>query len=114
MCSCITEIPQQDHIVPDDEDVLEEENIVKNDVNDNTVNPDVAVQIRGLGKTYPEATQIGCCKCKKTSPYHAVRVSNSLPAYEYHAGLRGKRNLPPFFAFGLQSSYGWNILWRFF
>ncbi|KAF9667756.1 hypothetical protein SADUNF_Sadunf15G0056500 [Salix dunnii] len=73
MCSCITEIPQQDHIVPDDEDVLEEENIVKNDVKDNTVNPDVAVQIRGLGKTYPGTTQIGCCKCKKTSPYHAVR-----------------------------------------
>ncbi|KAJ6374152.1 hypothetical protein OIU78_029789 [Salix suchowensis] len=73
MCSCVTAIPQQDHIVPDDEDVLEEENIVKNDVKDNTVNPDVAVQIRGLGKTYPGATQIGCFKCKKTSPYHALR-----------------------------------------
>ncbi|KAJ6374148.1 hypothetical protein OIU78_029785 [Salix suchowensis] len=73
MCSCITKIPQQDHVVPEDEDVLEEENIVKNDAKDNTVDPDVAVQIRGLGKTYPGATQIGCCKCKKTSPYHAVR-----------------------------------------
>ncbi|KAJ6676813.1 ABC TRANSPORTER A FAMILY MEMBER 1-RELATED [Salix viminalis] len=61
MCSCITKIPQQDHVVPEDED------------------------IRGLGKTYPGATQIGCCKCKKTSPYHALR-----------------------------SSYGWNILRRRF
>ncbi|KAB5524858.1 hypothetical protein DKX38_022607 [Salix brachista] len=25
-----------------------------------------------LGKTYPGATQIGCFKCTKTSPYHAV------------------------------------------
>ncbi|KAG5230027.1 ABC transporter family member [Salix suchowensis] len=73
MCSCITKIPQQDHVVPEDEDVLEEENIVKNDAKDNTVDPDVAVQIRGLGKTYPGATQIGCFKCTKTSPYHAVR-----------------------------------------
>ncbi|KAH8487102.1 hypothetical protein H0E87_025902 [Populus deltoides] len=73
MCSCITDIPQQEHIVPDDEDVLEEENIVKNDAKDGTVNPDIAVQIRGLGKTYPGATHIGCFKCKKTSPYHAVR-----------------------------------------
>ncbi|KAJ6676811.1 ATP-BINDING CASSETTE TRANSPORTER SUBFAMILY A ABCA [Salix viminalis] len=73
MCSCITKIPQQDHVVPEDEDVLEEENIVKNDAKDNTVDPDVAVQIRGLGKTYPGTTQIGCFKCTKTSPYHAVR-----------------------------------------
>ncbi|XP_011047161.1 PREDICTED: ABC transporter A family member 2 [Populus euphratica] len=73
LCSCITDIPQQEHIVPDDEDVLEEENIVKNDARDGTVNPDIAVQIRGLGKTYPGATHIGCFKCKKTSPYHAVR-----------------------------------------
>jgi hypothetical protein len=99
MCSCITDIPQQEHIVPDDEDVLEEENIVKNDAKDGTVNPDIAVQIRGLGKMYPGATHIGCFKCKKTSPYHAVRVSNSLPAYGYHAGLRGQKKSPSFSSF---------------
>jgi hypothetical protein len=72
--------------------VLEEENVVKNDAKEGTVNPDVAVQVRGLAKTYPGTTQISCCKCKKTSSYHAVRVSNSYPTLEYHAG------------FGLQSS----------
>uniref|UniRef100_A0A6N2NHT2 ABC transporter domain-containing protein n=1 Tax=Salix viminalis TaxID=40686 RepID=A0A6N2NHT2_SALVM len=73
ICSCTSEIPQQDHLTPDDEDVLEEENVVKNDSKEGTVHPDVAVQVRGLSKTYPGATQISCCKCKKTSAYHAVR-----------------------------------------
>ncbi|KAF9671485.1 hypothetical protein SADUNF_Sadunf12G0052600 [Salix dunnii] len=73
ICSCTGETPQQDYITPDDEDVLEEENIVKNDAKDGTVNPDVAVQVRGLSKIYPGVTQISCCKCKKTSAYHAVR-----------------------------------------
>ncbi|KAJ6358989.1 hypothetical protein OIU76_000667 [Salix suchowensis] len=73
ICSCTSEIPQQDYITPDDEDVLEEENVVKNDLKEGTVHPDVAVQVRGLSKTYPGATQISCCKCKKTSAYHAVR-----------------------------------------
>ena len=74
--------------------MLEEENVVKNDSKEGTVHPDVAVQVRGLSKTYPGATQISCCKCKKTSAYHAVRVSNSFPALEYHAG------------FGLQCIWG--------
>uniref|UniRef100_A0A6M2F1H9 ABC transporter domain-containing protein n=1 Tax=Populus davidiana TaxID=266767 RepID=A0A6M2F1H9_9ROSI len=73
ICSCTGEIPQQEHITPDDEDVLEEENVVKSDAKEGTVNPDVAVQVRGLAKTYPGTTQISCCKCKKTSSYHAVR-----------------------------------------
>ncbi|KAB5531931.1 hypothetical protein DKX38_018601 [Salix brachista] len=73
ICSCTSEIPQQDYLTPDDEDVLEEENVVKNDLKEGTVHPDVAVQVRGLSKTYPGATQISCFKCKKTSAYHAVR-----------------------------------------
>ncbi|KAJ6375673.1 hypothetical protein OIU77_000612 [Salix suchowensis] len=50
ICSCTSEIPQQDYITPDDEDVLEEENVVKNDLKE--------------GHSPP-----GCC----SPAYHAVR-----------------------------------------
>ncbi|CAN6916939.1 unnamed protein product [Brassica oleracea] len=33
----------------------------------------VEVQIRGLAKTYPGTTKFGCCKCKKTAPYLALK-----------------------------------------
>ncbi|KAJ0106704.1 hypothetical protein Patl1_17825 [Pistacia atlantica] len=70
--SCIGSVPPLEHITPDDEDVLEEENIVKQQSREG-VEPNVAVQIRGLVKTYPGTRNIGCCKCKKTSPFHAVK-----------------------------------------
>ncbi|GMP33514.1 hypothetical protein CsSME_00006800 [Camellia sinensis var. sinensis] len=60
-------------ITPDDEDVLEEENTVKKEAKEGAVDPNIAVQIRGLVKVYPGATKIGCCKCKKTSHYHALK-----------------------------------------
>lgn len=58
----------------DDEDVLEEENLVKHQTREGVVDQNVAVQIRGLTKTYPGTRKIGCCTCKKTSPYHALKV----------------------------------------
>nr|AIU41626.1 ABC transporter family protein [Hevea brasiliensis] len=73
ICSCMGSVPQQEHITPEDEDVLEEENIVKQEAKDGLVNPEVAVQVRGLAKVYAGTTKIGCCKCKKTSPYHALK-----------------------------------------
>ncbi|XVF11965.1 hypothetical protein REPUB_Repub08aG0074000 [Reevesia pubescens] len=74
ICSCIGSAPQVEHITPDDEDVLEEENLVKTQTKEGAIDPTVAVQIRGLAKTYPGSRKIGCCcKCKKTSPYHAVK-----------------------------------------
>ncbi|XP_062168317.1 ABC transporter A family member 2-like isoform X2 [Alnus glutinosa] len=73
ICSCIGSVPQQEHITPDDGDVLEEENLVKHQTQEGVVDPNVAVQIRGLAKTYPGTRQCGCCKCKKTPPYHALR-----------------------------------------
>lgn len=73
ICSCIGSVPPLDHITPDDDDVLEEESIVKQQIREG-VELNVAVQIRGLVKTYPGTRKIGCCKCKKTSPYHAVKV----------------------------------------
>lgn len=77
ICSCIGSVPPVEHITPDDEDVLEEENIVKQQTREGIVDPNVAVQIRGLVKTYPGSRVIGCCKCKKTSPYHAIKVKIS-------------------------------------
>lgn len=47
---------------------------MKQQAKDVTVDPGVAVQIRGLEKVYAGATELGCCKCKRTSAYHAVRV----------------------------------------
>ncbi|EOY21765.1 ABC transporter A family member 2 isoform 2, partial [Theobroma cacao] len=74
ICSCIGSAPPVEHITPDDGDVLEEENLVKTQTGEGAVDLNVAVQIRGLAKTYPGSRKIGwCCKCKKTSPYHAVK-----------------------------------------
>jgi len=61
-------------VTPDDEDVLEEENTVKWQVNEGLIDPNVAVQIRGLAKVYTGSTNTNCCKCKRTPPYHALRV----------------------------------------
>ncbi|ESQ45798.1 hypothetical protein EUTSA_v10010099mg [Eutrema salsugineum] len=59
ICSCTGSVPPVDHITPDDEDVLEEETLVKQHSMD--------------GVTYPGTTKFGCCKCKKTAPYHALK-----------------------------------------
>ncbi|KAL7192125.1 hypothetical protein ACSBR2_024047 [Camellia fascicularis] len=73
ICSCTSSVPPMEDITPDDEDVLEEENTVKKEAKEGAVDPNIAVQIRGLIKVYPGATKIGCCKCKKTSHYHALK-----------------------------------------
>ncbi|XP_024158019.1 ABC transporter A family member 2 [Rosa chinensis] len=73
ICSCIGSVPEQEPLTPDDEDVLEEENIVKQQTSEGIVDPNIAVQIRGLSKSYPGTTKIGCCRCKSTSPYHALK-----------------------------------------
>ncbi|KAK7836999.1 abc transporter a family member 2 [Quercus suber] len=74
ICNCIGSVPHHEHITPDDEDVLEEENIVKNQTMEGVVDSNVAVQIRGLVKTYPGTRDCNCCcRCKKTPPYHALR-----------------------------------------
>lgn len=50
--------------------------MVKQQRREGMVDPNIAVQICGLTKTYPGTMNIGCCKCKKTSPYHAIKVLN--------------------------------------
>ncbi|PIN20633.1 Lipid exporter ABCA1 [Handroanthus impetiginosus] len=73
ICSCVSSVPQWESIVPDDEDVQEEESRVKQQATEGIVDSSIAVQIRGLVKIYAGTTKIGCCKCKKTSPYHALK-----------------------------------------
>lgn len=75
ICTCFRSSSQLEHITPDDEDVLQEENTVKQQVQDGVVDSNIAVQIRGLAKVYPGSTSLGCCKCKRTPPYHALRVN---------------------------------------
>ena len=69
-------VPPLEDTYPDDEDVLEEENIVKQQHREGFVDQNLAVQIHGLVKVYPGITNIGCFKCKKTPPYHALKVQN--------------------------------------
>ncbi|KAG2241869.1 hypothetical protein Bca52824_096289 [Brassica carinata] len=71
--SCIGSVPPVEHAAPEDQDVLEEETLVKQQAMDGIVDPNIAVQIHGLAKTYPGTTKLGCCKCTKTSPFHAVK-----------------------------------------
>ncbi|XP_024004349.1 ABC transporter A family member 11 isoform X3 [Eutrema salsugineum] len=73
ICSCIGSVPPVEHKTPEDQDVLEEETLVKQQALDGIVDPNIAVQIHGLSKTYPGTTKLGCCKCIKTSPFHAVK-----------------------------------------
>lgn len=70
--------PEVEIATPDDEDVIAEETTVKNQVTESNLLPSIAVQIRGLRKTYAGTTNIGCCKCKRTPPYHAVKVITKL------------------------------------
>ena len=71
--NCICSDPLLESVTPDDEDVLEEESLVKKQANEGIDDPQAAVQIHGLVKTYLKAIKIGCCRCKVTPPYHAIK-----------------------------------------
>ncbi|CAL9114056.1 unnamed protein product [Musa textilis] len=73
LCSCSGSIPPLDDATPNDKDVLTEENAVKRQAANGEVETDVAVQIHGLTKTYKGTNKIRCCKCNRSSPYHAVK-----------------------------------------
>lgn len=74
VCSCFVSVPHAEHSTPDDDDVLEEENAVKQKLAQGVVDTNVAVQIHGIVKTYSGAFNIGCCcKCKRSTPYHAIK-----------------------------------------
>ncbi|WZY72406.1 hypothetical protein YC2023_004646 [Brassica napus] len=75
ICSCFGSVPPIEHLTPDDQDVLEEETLVKKQAMDGTVVPNISVQIHGRAKMYPGTTKLGCCKCTKTSPFHAVKMN---------------------------------------
>ncbi|CAH2043967.1 unnamed protein product [Thlaspi arvense] len=73
ICSCIGSVPPVEHVTPEDQDVLEEETLVKQQAINGTDDANIAVQIHGLAKTYPGTTKLGCCKCKKTAPFQAIK-----------------------------------------
>ncbi|XP_051123316.1 ABC transporter A family member 2-like isoform X2 [Andrographis paniculata] len=73
ICSCTSSIPASEDVGQDDEDVQDEETIVKQQDREGVVDSLVAVQLRGLEKIYAGSTKMGCCKCKRTSPYHALK-----------------------------------------
>lgn len=74
-CSCTGSVPAPPSSeYPEDEDVLAEEELVKGRPPAQADDRHVAVQVRGLVKTFPGVSQVGCCKCKKTAAYHAVKV----------------------------------------
>ncbi|CAF2152409.1 unnamed protein product [Brassica napus] len=58
ICSCFGSVPPVEHLTPDDQDVLEEEALVKKQAMDGTVVPNIAVQIHGLAKMYPGTTKL--------------------------------------------------------
>lgn len=72
-------VPEQEYIPLDDEDVEEEEKMVKEQTANNNKDikdSNIAVQIRGLAKTYRvKANLRRCNKCKKTSSYHVLKVN---------------------------------------
>jgi len=73
-CSCTGSVPPLSESSPDDEDVATEESLVRQQVTENTLGSNVAVQVRGLLKTFPGIrNMVGCCKCRKTAPHHAVK-----------------------------------------
>lgn len=84
VCSCLISAHHEDNSTADDEDVLEEENAVKLQQTQGAVDTNVAVQIHGIKKTYPGTYNIGCCcKCKKSAPYHALKVNKHILFYKF-------------------------------
>ncbi|CAF2152398.1 unnamed protein product [Brassica napus] len=57
--SCIGSVPPVEHVAPEDQDVLEEETLVKQQAMDGIVDPNIAVPIHGLAETYPGTTKLG-------------------------------------------------------
>ena len=73
-CDCKGLVPLLKDITPDNDAVLEEQNIINEQRRKGLMDPNIAVQICGLTKTYPWTININSCKCKYTSPYHAIKV----------------------------------------
>lgn len=82
------------HLTLNDEDVHQEENSIRQAARAGRVEDGIAVQLRGLAKTYPKQMKINCkrfcfcccyCKCKMKKSFDAVRVRNLLHVYRYNA-----------------------------
>ncbi|KAJ7195011.1 hypothetical protein O6H91_Y513100 [Diphasiastrum complanatum] len=72
---CLSSLPQiSSGNVAGDDDVAAEEESVKQQQANHIGNPNLAVQVCGLVKTFPGSThRAGCCNTKRIPPYHAVK-----------------------------------------
>ncbi|KAF3783029.1 ATP-binding cassette sub-family A member 3 [Nymphaea thermarum] len=70
VCSCMNSIAASSNDIPDDEDVLVENTIVRQQAMGIAVDENVAVQIRGLRKSY-RGKRVGCCE--RSAEHHAVK-----------------------------------------
>lgn len=74
-CNCSGSVPPLDSQEYDDPDVATEANIVKEQKENGYKDPNVAVHVQGLVKTYPGSHKCVGCRLKATKPYHAVKGS---------------------------------------
>ncbi|KAJ8553877.1 hypothetical protein K7X08_024555 [Anisodus acutangulus] len=98
ICSCTGSVLPLDNIIPDNEDVLEEESIVKRLAMQGEVDSDVAVQLQGLVKIFPGTTKMGCCICQRKPPYHAPKFDilwDALSGQEHLHLFASIKGLPP-------------------
>ncbi|XP_031091746.1 ABC transporter A family member 11-like [Ipomoea triloba] len=81
-CCGSSSSPPNDRFAANDEGVLEEESRVKQQAKEDNVDPNVAVQLRGLFKTYPKKIKLRCrsccfccycCVCRTRKAYTAVK-----------------------------------------
>ncbi|CAM6024303.1 unnamed protein product [Sphagnum balticum] len=74
-CSCVGSVPPPPgNEGPLDPDVAAEEDLVKEQMVVNYEDPDVAVRVQGLVKSYAGVCKrVGCCHWKRIPPYHAVK-----------------------------------------
>jgi ABC-type multidrug transport system ATPase subunit len=74
-CSCTGSLPPPPAEEFDDPDVSTESALVKQQKENGFKDPNVAVHVQGLVKTYPGSHKCVGCRMKATKPYHAVKGS---------------------------------------
>ncbi|CAI5957490.1 unnamed protein product [Closterium sp. NIES-64] len=65
--------PGLERVGEEDEDVREEEELVKGQAERGEVDADMAVSVRGLVKTFPKKWRMKGLKCKVMPPFHAIK-----------------------------------------
>eukprot|EP00271_Cylindrocystis_brebissonii_P002761 TRINITY_DN13562_c0_g1_i1.p1 TRINITY_DN13562_c0_g1~~TRINITY_DN13562_c0_g1_i1.p1 ORF type:complete len:960 (+),score=162.56 TRINITY_DN13562_c0_g1_i1:682-3561(+) len=72
-CKCIGSVPDLPPLEgPEDADVATEKDMLQGHTE---AQDGVAIEVRGLVKSFAGSTEIGCCKCKRNSAFHAIKGS---------------------------------------